>query len=110
MGGTERRAEIARLNDHFRLTGQGGKMFISNGIAALSVSEQLAIFAAVRHFDAFTRDNDPHGEHDCAVLEVCGHRIIWKIDYLPRQQGRDPDAAVPETITRVMTIMLAEEY
>lgn len=110
MGDAERRAAIARLNDHLRLTGQGGEVFITQGIAALSLSEQLAILAAVRRFDAFTPDNDPHGEHDCAVLEVRSQRIIWKIDYLPRQEGRDPDAAAPETVTRVMTITLAEEY
>ena len=110
MGDAERRAEIARLNDHLRLTGQGGEVFMTQGIAALSLSQQLAILTAVRRFDAFTPDNDPHREHDCAVLEVGGHRIIWKIDYLPRQEGQDPDAAVPETVTRVMTIMLAGEY
>lgn len=110
MGDAERRAEIARLNDHLRLTEQGGEVFITQGIAALSVSEKFAILAAVRRFDAFTPDNDPHGEHDCAVLEAGGHRIIWKIDYLPRQAEQDPDAALPETVTRVMTIMLAEEY
>lgn len=110
MRDAERRAEIARLNDHLRLTGQGGEVFITQGIAALSLSQQLAILAAVRRFDAFTPDNDPHEEHDCAVLDACGHRIIWKIDYLPRQQGQEPDAAAPETVTRVMTIMFAEEY
>ena len=110
MGDAERRAEIARLNDHLRLTGQGGEVFITQGIAALSLYQQLAILAAVRRFDAFTPDNDPHGEHDCAVLEAGSHRVIWKIDYLPRQEGQDPDAAAPETLRRVLTIMLADEY
>lgn len=110
MGDAERRAEIARLNDHLRLTGQGGEVFITQGIAALSLSHQLAILAAVRRFDAFTPDNDPHGEHDCAVLEAGGHRVIWKIDYLPRHEGKDPDPADPATVVRILAVMLAEEY
>lgn len=54
MGDAERRAEIARLNDHLRLTGQGGQVFITQGIATLSPSQQFAILAAVRRFDAIT--------------------------------------------------------
>ncbi len=110
MGERERRAEIARLNDQFRSTGQGGEMFMTRGIGALPMLDRLHILAAVRAFDAFTQDNDPHGEHDCAVLKVRGHRVIWKIDYLSRQDDQDPDPTDPQTVMRVMTIMLAEEY
>lgn len=110
MGERERRAEIARLNDQFRSTGQGGEVFMTQGIGALPILERLHILAAVRGIDAFTPDNDPHGEHDCAVLKVRGHRVIWKIDYLPRQEEQDPDPTDPQRVRRVMTIMLAEEY
>nr|WP_294138255.1 DUF3768 domain-containing protein [Sphingomonas sp.] len=49
--------------------------------------------------------------HDCAALSVCGHGIIWKIDYHPRHRSAaDADPANPATTKRVMTIMLAEEY
>lgn len=107
-----RRATIARLNDHFRFTGEGGQTYLSHGVAVLSVITKERVIRAVRHFDAFTPDNDPHGEHDCAVVGVGKHQIMWKIDYFPRDRSHrdDPDPADPATTKRVMTIMLAEEY
>ena len=70
------------------------------------------VIRAVRLFDAFTPDNDPHEEHDCATLTIGPRRIIWKIDYYPRDRTRqaDPDPANSAETKRVMTIMLAEEY
>lgn len=107
-----RRATIARLNDHLRFTGEGGWTYLSRGVAALPIVTKEAVIRAVRHFAEFTPDNDPHGEHDCAVLTVEGHRIMWKIDYYPLDSGgqHDPDPADPGTTKRVMTIMLAQEY
>ena len=107
-----RRATIARLNDSFRASGEDGWVFLSRGVAALPIAAKDEVIRAVRLFDAFTPDNDPYGEHDCAVLAAGGERIIWKIDYYPRDRSRqsDPDPADPGTAMRVMTIMLAEEY
>ncbi|MDX3911440.1 MAG: DUF3768 domain-containing protein [Sphingobium sp.] len=108
---TARRAAIARLNDRLRSTGEDGWIFLSAGVAALPNAAKDADMRAVRLFAAFTPDNDLHGEHDCAVVAVEDHRIIWKIDYHPRyRSGADPDPADPATTKRVMTIMLAEEY
>jgi hypothetical protein len=106
----EGRAEIARLNDEFRLTGKGGEMFMTPGIAALPLADKLLILTEVRYFSDFAPDNDPHGERDCAGLTVRGHEVIWKIDYLPVEGmlGVGPDNA--RTIRRVLVIMLAEEY
>ena len=52
--------------------------------------------------------NDPWGEHDCAVLAIGGHRVIFKIDLYedPEVKGTDGQPAT----TRVLTIMLAEEW
>ena len=106
-----RRAAIARLNDHLRITGEDGCIFIAAGVAALPVATRDAVIGAVRMFDAFNSENDPHGEHDCAALSVGGENIIWKIDYYPRDRSiADVDAANPVTTKRVLTIMLAEEY
>lgn len=111
IAGRMRRAEIARLNDLFRSTGIGGEVFLTAGVAGLPASELDEIVAAVRHFDRFTPDNDPYGEHDFASLVVGEHRIIWKIDYYPLEGvDRDPDPAVSKRCRRIMTIMLAEEY
>lgn len=104
-----RRAEIARLNDEFRFTGKGGEMFMTPGIAALPLADKLLILTEVRYFAAFTPDNDPHGEHDCAALTVRGHEVIWKIDRLPTDGvlWAEPDA--PGATRCVLIIMLAEE-
>lgn len=106
----KRRAAIARLNDEFRSTGEGGRMHITAGFDALSVLEKLSILKEVRHFSDFNADNDPHGEHDCAVMTVGEHRIIWKIDYLPANGSEEADPADPRTVLRLFTVMLAEEY
>ncbi|TKD50270.1 DUF3768 domain-containing protein [Sphingomonas baiyangensis] len=112
MPGATRRATIARLNDHLRFTGEGGWTYLSRGVAALPIVTKEAVIRAVRHFAEFTPDNDPHGEHDCAVLTVEGHRIVWKIDYHARNDDRQDafDPTDPTVTKRVMTIMLAEEY
>ena len=106
----ERRAEIARLNDAFRFSGKGGQLYMTAGIDALPTIEKLLILTEVRCFDAFTPDNDPHGEHDCAVQDFGERRIIWKIDYLPANGFEEADPANPATTLRVLTVMLAEEY
>jgi hypothetical protein len=104
--------EIRRLNDSFRrsLSG-GGKRLMTAGVAALPPEDQAAIRAKVITFDAFTEDNDPHGEHDFGAFDHAGRRIFWKIDYYDQSlQFGSEDPADPAQTTRVLTIMLAEEY
>jgi hypothetical protein len=40
------------------------------------------IAGAVARFDAFTPDNNNHGEHDFGSLYVEGHGVLLKIEYL----------------------------
>lgn len=81
------------------------------GVAALPEAERAAILAAVRSFTAFGPDNDPHGEHDFGAVEAGGVRCFWKIDaYDHELQFGSPDPAAPTVTTRILTIMLAEEY
>lgn len=111
MSTTDEVAEIRRLNDQLRCRGTGGRMMITRGIAALGADMIVKIMWAVVTFDAFTPDNDPHGEHDCAILEVDGVRVLWKIDYYDLAfAGRSPDPADPDVTLRLLTVMLAEEY
>src|SRR5688572_14969960 len=102
---------IRRLNDLLRTTGAGGHSVVTLGIAALPPTEIATVMQAVAAFDDFTLDNDPHGEHDCASLDVECHRIIWKIDsYDLSLTSHSPDPADPAVTARVLTVMLAEEY
>lgn len=102
---------IAALNDALRHTGRGGRVLITAGVAALPEAERTAILAAVRTFETFEADDDPYGEHDVGAVEVAGVRCFWKIDSYDRD-GRhaSPDPADPALTSRVLTIMLAEEY
>ena len=84
---------------------------MTDGIAGLGATAVNEIFAAVAAFDDFYADNDPWGEHDCAVMTVNGTRIIWKIDYYDRSRRyHSPDAADPKVTVRVLTVMRADEY
>jgi hypothetical protein len=102
---------IAELNDAFRTTGIGGLTYATSGINALSGDAQIEIYRRVRSFDSFTPDNDPRGEHDFGSFEHDGRTIFWKIDYYDCDlKSGSPDPADPEETTRVLTILLAEEY
>ena len=64
--------QIRELNDRLRQTGSGGTIQITAGLAALRPDLVFKILAVVAGFDGFTPDNDPWGEHDCALLRVDG--------------------------------------
>lgn len=107
----ERQAKIARLNDNLRKTYQGGKVMQTCGFARLTPETQIAAHHAIQAFDEFDDDNDPYSEHDMAGLTIEGHRIFWKIDYYDQNlRFGSQDPANPDVTTRVLTIMLAEEY
>ena len=104
-------AVIAALNDNLRRFHTGGMVVISRGIAALPREVWAEVIVAVAEFNRFGPDNDPYGEHDCAVAEVGPLRVIWKIDYYdPTMLHHSNDPTDPRITRRVMTIMLAEEY
>jgi hypothetical protein len=108
---TQRTERIRELNDRLRIEGKGGVIHMTTGVAALGLSTVNTIFACVADFKGFTPENDPCSEHDCAVMTILNHRIIWKIDYYDRTRSyHSPDPADPKLTVRVMTVMLANEY
>jgi len=104
-------AKIAALNDNLRLTLQGGKIMFTAGVDALSPDVKAVALTVVRAFDQFTKDNDPHGEHDFGAFEVLDDKFFWKIDYYDKElKFGSEDPADPEKTTRVLLIMLRSEY
>ena len=102
---------VRELNDELRRFGRGGRIVITAGIQALGTERVAGVLAAVAGFDAFTADNDPHGEHGCAILAVDGVRVLFKIDYYDRSLTyHSPNPSDPTVTERVMTVMLASEY
>ena len=101
---------IRDLNDAFRKS-MVGDVVITHGVAGLPSDVQAMAIRKVATFDAFTPDNDPHGEHDFASFDVAGQKVFWKIDYYdPRLEFGSDDPGDAAKIRRVLTIMLAEEY
>jgi len=104
-------SRIRDLNDQLRRSLSGGVLVMTRGIIDLGAKRQMVILSAIAAFDTFDPENDPYGEHDFGALSVEGERILFKIDYLDRAlTGHSPDPADPTVTTRVLTVMLAEEY
>jgi Protein of unknown function (DUF3768) len=102
---------IRELNDAFRRSFVGGAVMITQGVEAMPLDQRRSLLQKMRSFDAFSGDNDPHHEHDFGSVDEAGVRCFWKIDYYDRKtEFGSPDPADPAVTTRVLTIMLAEEY
>ena len=102
---------IRELNDQFRRSYQGGKVMMTSGINALPASVKFRILEKVRTFEAFSKENDPHEEHDFGAFQEGGHKVFFKLDYYDAaMQFGSADPADPSKTTRVLTIMLASEY
>jgi Protein of unknown function (DUF3768) len=104
-------ARIRELNDAFRKTFAGGKVVMTASVAALPDMVTAHALVEVTRFDNFTPENDPHGEHDFGNFKFCGRTFYWKIDlYNSEMDGGPEDPTDPEKTTRVLTLMLAEDY
>ena len=124
----EQAARIARMNDLARRAmGIACTVVATVGFRSLPDTDQSCVRELIETFDAFTDDNDPHGERDfgCVyqlrdgrwtterprVREDERERVFWKLDYYDRDlQFASDDAANPAITGRVLTIMLADEY
>jgi hypothetical protein len=98
-------AQIAQTNDAFRRSTQ--EVMVTQGVQALP--NVLGLVHAVRAFDTFTPNNDPHGEHDFGPIVWHKSKTYWKIDYYDQALEYWCDPLSPDC-RRILTVMLASEY
>ena len=111
---------IAEINDRFRkeiLTKpekrKDGRLFLTQGVAALDPDTRMLILAKVRAFSTFNADNDPYEEHDFGSVEVTNfgkvYKVFLKIDYY---QDADMNYGTEDRVNayRALMVMLASEY
>ena len=103
-----RTERIRALNDAFRTTFDGGRVFLTAGVDALPSDVKAMVIRRVSTFSDFNADNDPHSEHDFGSFELAGRKFFFKLDLYedPEVKGADGQSVT----TRVLTIMLAEEW
>ena len=110
-GTVTRTDRIRELNDAFRTTLRGGRAMMTSGVNELPDCVKAEAMMQVAAFSDFTTDNDPHGEHNFGSFTLVGRKFYWKIDYYDQRcESGSEDPSDPEKTTRVLTIMLAEEY
>jgi|SRR5579862_370689 len=108
---TAHAGRIRVLNDNFRSTFIGGRLLLTSGVSELPIDVKAKALLTVKAFKDFTGDNDPYSEHDFGSFEILDEKFFWKIDYYDIDcQGGSEDPADPSKTTRVLTIMLAQEY
>jgi hypothetical protein len=113
---------IAGHNDAFRLAiqnpGQNRVMMTAGVVDVIGdtslfrgFQRRAELLRIIRDYDAFGPDVDPHGERDFGRFEFVGETLYWKIDYYDRDLAYgSPDPTNPEVTTRVLTILLTQEY
>jgi hypothetical protein len=111
MHGTVKSGAIRLLNDNFRSTFIGGQVMMTLGVSELPIDVKANVLLQVKNFSAFDKGNDPHSEHDFGSFEVAGETFFWKIEYYDQDcRFGSEDPGDPDKTTRVLTVMLAEEY
>ena len=105
---TTKTEQIRTLNDQFRQNFSEGTAVLTCGVAALGAEVVARIVKTIAIFDDFCHANDPHQEHDFGSFEADGHVIFFKIDLYEEPDVKSANGE--SVVTRVLTIMLAEEY
>lgn len=104
----DEKIKIAKLNDIARRN--VFSYLLTVGIRSLSDNDRAEAIQKVIHFNKFTEDNDPYGEHDFGSFEVGYYnKVFWKIDYMNQELTEGCSPLSPEC-RRVVTVMLASEY
>ena len=90
----EQAARIARLNDLARQAmGVACTVVATVGFRSLSDADQSRVRELIETFDAFTEDNDPHGERDFGCVYQLGDGR-WTTER-PRVREDEREGLVP---------------
>ena len=100
--------QIRTLNDQLRENVSEGTAVLTCGVAALGAEAVARIVKTIAVYDDFCHANDPHQEHDFGAFQADGHVIFFKIDLYEEPDVKSANGE--PVVTRVLTIMLAEEY
>lgn len=106
------RAEtIARLNDHLRMTGQGGTIVLTRTVRHLPGLNAPELTDALANFEGFDKNNNPHGERDMGCFKLFGAELYFKIDYFDTELKFGSEDPADASIThRVLTILAKEDF
>jgi hypothetical protein len=103
--------KIAALSDRARQRLDPCRWVLTQGVLACDPITVAELLIAVEDFDAFTPNNDPYGEHNFGVIKLHGNTFFWRFDcYDVDLLMHSPDSSDLTVTTRVLTVMLADEY
>lgn len=107
---SDKTKKIAELNDKVRSTFNNGQILATKNFKALDDNTQSLAIEAIRKFTDFNESNDPHGEHDTAIVKVREIKKAFKFSFSYFEKENAINRSMPEIeqITkRVMTIDVA---
>jgi hypothetical protein len=99
---------IRAINDRCRTTFLGCVVVVTAAFDVLPAELKAKVLCTVRTFQDFDDGNDPYHEHDFAAFTIDGQAFMFKFDLYEEPDVKNPNGE--PVVTRVLTIMLAEEY
>ena len=89
----------------------GGTVLLTAGVDTLPSDLQAMVVRRVATFSDFNEDNDPRGKHAFGSFILAGRKFFSSSIATIRTWSSDRKIqADPSKTTRVLTIILAEEY
>ncbi len=80
----DKATRIRELNDAFRKSFSGGKILMTAAVCELPDMVKAAALQKVTTFEAFTENNDPHGEHDFGSFKLGRPHVLLEDRLLRR--------------------------
>jgi hypothetical protein len=98
--------ECTALNIAFR---RNRRLMLTRGVADKGTLFVHRCLLALPHYDAWNKDNDPHGEADMCTFEVDGLKDWAELDCYDKHY-RNFGSEDPAKTLRVATLFFPEEY